>query len=116
MKNLIKKIRSWPIEKKRIFSLSLAVFLTVIVIIFNSAIGLIWKNETKNRSDNANNPFKTIQDSFSEIINIAKPALEKAFSSSTENLSGTSTGTGQEIIDQNNLATSSLGTSTNVVR
>ena|ERR1035437_7700508 len=103
MKNWIKKIKSWSIEKKRIFSISIALVLTILIIVFNSGINLLWKDKTQKK--NIDTPLNSIQKSFSEIINESKPIFEKAFSSSTFN----------EIVKQNSQSTSSSSTSTNIV-
>jgi predicted PurR-regulated permease PerM len=103
--NFLDKVKRWPMKKKRIFSISLAVFLTVLIIVLNSAINLIWKDEMINKTTNKNNPIKLIQESFSKIFNVAKPALDQVFGSST----------GDKIIDQTNSASSSFSTTSNVV-
>ncbi|MFH1454767.1 MAG: hypothetical protein ABIF22_00340 [bacterium] len=113
----IDKARKWPVEKKRMFSIVLAIFFTFLIIIFNSGINLIWKDETQNITFSKNGPINSIQKSFSEILNKAKPMLEQVFSSSTEAssiMSGQTEGTG-EIIDQTNSTSSSFSTTSNVV-
>ena len=110
--NLISRIRKWPIEKKRIFSILVAVFLTILIIVLNSALNIIWKDETKNIPlNNKNSPINTIQESFSKIFSEAKPILDQAFGSST---SGQLNQTG-EIIDQINSTSSSFSTTSNIV-
>lgn len=110
MNNIINRIRKWPIERKRIFSVLLAVFLTVLIIIFNFSFNSIWKDNTKNTFIN-NNSINKIQKSFSEIIDESTPILEQIFSTSSQE---TITET-DKIIDQINSASSSLSTSSNVV-
>jgi predicted PurR-regulated permease PerM len=110
--NLLSKIKKWPIERKRTLAISLALFLTIIVIVINSLINSIWPDNSKkaNLSGN-NNPLKSLEESFSKIFEQAKPILDRAFSSSTQN---TATDTSL-IIDQNNSTSSSLSTSSNIV-
>ena len=95
----IDKIRKWPAKKKRIFSISLAIFLTFLILILNSAINLIWKDEVKVKD----NSLYSLKESISEIVNQSKPLIDQTISSSTE------------IIDQINSASSSTSTSTNIV-
>ena len=91
----------------------MAVFLTILIIILNSGLNLIWKDDTKNiNTYNKNNPINTIQESFSQIYNEAKPALDQIFGSSTQN---TATET-EQIIDQTNSTPSSLSTSSDMVK
>ena len=101
--NWLKKIKSWPIEKKRIFAFSVAVFLTILVIVFNSALNLIWKSEVSNKVASQISPISTIEESFSELFSEASPVLSRAISSSSE------------IINQINSTTSSLTATTSVV-
>ncbi len=112
MSNIIRKIRRWPTEKRRIFSILLAIFLTIFIIILNSGINLIWKDDAKNNDFMKNNAINSIQESLSGIINEAKPAFDNIFGSST-NKSATGT---EEIIDQSNATSSSFSTTSNVVR
>ena len=110
--NFLSEIKKWPIEKKRIFSISVAVFLTILIIILNSALNLIWKEEVpRNKLLDKNGPINTMQESFSKIFEEAKPALEQIFGTSTDSISGQ----GGEIVDQINTATTSFSTTSNVV-
>ena len=107
-KSIFSKIRKWPIEKKRVFSISMALFLTILIIILNSGLNLIWKDETKNTNVyNKNNPINTIQKSFSDILNEAKPALDQIFGSSTEDISASSAPI-EKTVDQINSTSSSI--------
>jgi hypothetical protein len=101
----LKKIKKWPIKKKRRFSLIAAILLTVLIIIFNFGINTIWKEKKPKRNFN-NNSMKSFQSSFSNIFNIAKPALNQIFSSSTQT---------EKIIDQINSISSSSDRVSNVV-
>ena len=101
--NWLKKLRKWPIDKKRILALSIAAFLTILVIVINAAINIIWKDNTPIKKVD-NTPFETIGKSFSDIINGFKPAFDQAFGSSTK-------------ISGNNIqSTSSSSTTLNVVK
>ncbi len=97
------QIKEWSVRKKKIFSITLAVFFTVLIIILNSGINLIWKDETQNRNSAANNPINSIEESFSKIFNQIKPVLDQTFSGSTT----------EKIIDQINSASSSFSTTSN---
>jgi len=101
--NLIDKIRKWPIEKKRLLSLSLAIFFTVLIIVLNSGLNLIWKSNIKTVNYEQEKAINAMQESFSQIFKTAQPAIERAISSSTE------------IIDQINSASSSFSTTSSVV-
>jgi len=101
--NLINKIRKWPIEKKRLLSLSLAIFFTVLVIVLNSGLNLIWKSNTKIVNYEQEKAINVMQESFSQIFKTAQPVIERAIGSSTE------------IIDQINSASSSFSTTSSVV-
>jgi hypothetical protein len=103
--NWLKKIKRWPIEKKRIFAFSGAIFFTILIIIFNSGINVLWKDKTTNKYID-NTPFNSIKESLSEIANETKPILEKAFNSTTSRI----------IIEQNTQSTSSSSTTPNVVK
>ncbi len=109
---LINQIKKLSFEKKRILAISLAVLLTIILIIINSIINSVWKDDSVGAVKSKNDPIKSLQQSVSEIINQAKPIISQAFGSSTRNMaSGT-----DQTIDQNNLASSSVSTSSNVVQ
>ncbi len=83
--NFINRIREWPIEKKRTFSIVLAIFLTLLIIILNFSINFVWKDETKeNILINSNSPINSLQQSFSKIWNEAQPAFNNIFSTSTK--------------------------------
>jgi predicted PurR-regulated permease PerM len=111
--NLISKIRKWPIEKKRIFSISLALFFTVLVIILNFVLNMMWKaEEPSNRLSDENSSISDIQESFSKIFQEAKPALDQIFSSSTDTIPQSP----REIIDQINSTSTSFSTTSDVVR
>ena len=96
--NWLKIIRKWPIEKKRIFSISVAVFLTILIIVLNSAINIIWKDDVPKNNYVQKEAINSIKESFSDILNTAAPALEQVFGSTTE------------IIDQIKLASTSSST------
>ena len=128
MNKIINRIRKWSIERKRIFSISIAIFLTILIIILNSGINILWKKESNNRFSAENNSINLIKESFKKIFDIAKPALEQAISSSTEIFSAlsaqpassTSSTTEQiekeeKIVDQINSTSSSFGTSSGVI-
>lgn len=99
-------VRKWPLERKRVFSISVAIFLTILIIILNSVINLVWKDEPKDIIYTKNNPVDTVQESLSKFFNEAKPILDQAFSSSSQ----------YKIIDQINSTSSSFSTTSNVVR
>lgn len=105
--NLIGGIRKWPAEKKRIFSIALALFITFLIIIFNAGMNLLWKDETKVVK---NNPLNSLQESFSKVVEQASPTLEQVFSATQEMATQT-----QAIIDQINAAPSSFSTTSNIV-
>jgi predicted PurR-regulated permease PerM len=109
---IFNKIKKWSIKKKRIFAISIALFLTILVIVLNSVINSLWKDEArKNNFSDKNNPITSIKELFTKIINEAKPILGQVFGSSTQDKSS---GTSQ-IIDQNNSTSSSFSTTSNIV-
>jgi len=108
---VLDKIKKWPIERKRVFAISLTVFLTILIIILSLVINSIGKDGTKIIPYNQTDPIKSIKESFTQIINEAKPILNQVFSSSTKN---TASGT-EQIIDQNNSASSSLISTSSIV-
>ena len=111
LKKIVKTIRGWSIERKRVFAISLTAFLTILIIILSLAINSIGKDETKIIPYNQTDTIKSIKESFTKIIDEVKPILNKAFSSSTKNIaSGT-----EQIIDQNNSTSSSVSSSSNIV-
>ena len=93
---LLDKIKRWPIEKKRIFSISVAVFLTILIIVLNSALNLLWKDDIPKVNYAQNETISSMKTSFLDLFNTAAPSLEQAFSSSTQ------------IIDQINSTSSSI--------
>ncbi len=95
--NFINEIKKWPLQKKRNFSLFLAILLTVLVIILNFALNAVW-SEKKDDIPRKNAQFESMKNSFSEIFDQAGSALEQTFSSSTE------------IIEQIKLASTSSST------
>lgn len=99
------KIRKWSIEKKRIFAISTALFITILVIFLNSIINTVWPDNSKKVNlAGKNNPITSLQESFSKIFDEAQPILEKAFGSST-----------QQLIDQDISTSSSFSTTSNIV-
>ena len=99
----LEKIKSWPIEKKRIFSILLAVFLTILIIVLNSGINLLWKDEVQNKVFNKNSPVNSIKESFSQIFSDVGSVTEQISSSTAQ------------LIDQIKSASSSFSTSSNIV-
>jgi predicted PurR-regulated permease PerM len=115
--NWLNKIKRWPMRKKRIFALFLAIFLTILIIVFNSAMNILWKDKTKN----SNNPVSSFKSAFSEIFNGANPILDKAFSSTTQaelsdQLDKLSASLSSTSVDQINSTSSSSSTTSNVVK
>jgi predicted PurR-regulated permease PerM len=100
--NFIKKIRSWPIKKKRAFSISVALFITILIIIFNTAINLIWENEVEVKT---NNSFISVAKSFSKIFEEAEPIFNKIINNSRNS----------DIINQTNSTSSIFSTTSNIV-
>ena len=105
--DLINKIKKWPIEKKRIFSISVALFFTILIIILGFNVSSVWKDEATNTNLNKDNLINSIQKSISEIFDKAKPILDQAFSSSTQK---------EEETGQINSISSSFSTTSNIVR
>lgn len=107
LSKILHQIKGWPIEKKRTFSLSLALFFTILIIILNSAFNLVWKDDVKKINYVQDNAISSMKKSFSEILNTTKPAIDRIFSSSSQV---------SEIVDQINSTSSSFSTSANVVQ
>lgn len=113
----LKKIKKWSAEKKRIFALCVAIFLTILVLVLNSAISSLWKGKITNKYVD-NSPFTSIKESFSEMFSKEKPLLMQALSSSTQAIKQTNQQASTSIAtssDQTNSTSSSLSSSTNVV-
>ncbi len=113
----LKKIKRWSAEKKRIFALCVAIFLTILVLVLNSAISSLWKGKITNKYVD-NSPFTSIKESFSEMFSKEKPLLMQALSSSTQAIKQTNQQASTSIAtssDQTNSTSSSLSSSTNVV-
>jgi len=101
--NFLEKMKKWPIDKKRIFSLSLAIFITVLILIISLKINSIGKFESQGINNIQNNPISSLQESFSQIFNEAKPMLDQVIGSSSQ------------LIEQINSTSSSFSSSSNVV-
>ncbi len=111
------RIKKWSAEKKRIFALCMAIFLTILVLVLNSAISSLWKGKITNKYVD-NSPFTSIKESFSEMFSKENPILMQALSSSTQAINQTSSQSSSSSAtssDQMNSASSSLSSSTNVV-
>ena len=106
----LEKIKRWPFGKKRIFSIFSAIFLTILIIIFNQSINSIWKNDASSEIVK-NNQINSIQESLSQIISQATPILDQAFGSSTEDMATQTANS----IDQINSTTSSSTATSSVV-
>ena len=109
---LVNQIKKLSFEQKRILAISVAVLLTVIIIIINSLINSVWKDDSVGAVKSKNDQIKSLQQSVSEIINQAKPIIDQTFGSSTQN---TASGT-EQIIGQNNSTSSSVSSSSNIVQ
>lgn len=112
---IIEKIKKWPTDKKRFFSISIAVFLTILIIVLNSAVNTVWKeNKQKNNSIYKNSQIKQIQESFSEIINNANKTLDDL---KANNLATTTSQTTQteNTTNQTNSTSSSLISTSSIV-
>lgn len=107
--SLLDRVKKWPVERKRIFSISLAVFLTILVIILNISINQIWKKDIPVTSYKQKEAIKSLQESFSQIFEQIKPTLDQ-FNSVVASSSNSN-----EIIDQINATTSSFSTTSNIV-
>ena len=103
--NFVNKIKKLSFETKRTLAIILAILLTIIIIILNSTVGYLWKDDSVGDVKSKNDPIKSIQESVSQIINSAKPIIDEAFSSTTK----------EKIMEQINSASSSTSTTTNVV-
>ena len=103
--NFVNKIKKLSFETKRMLAIILAILLTIIIIILNSTVGYLWKDDSVGDVKSKNDPIKSIQESVSQIINSAKPIIDEAFSSTTK----------EKIMQQINSASSSTSTTTNVV-
>ena len=106
------KIKNWPIEKKRIFSISVAIFLTVLIIGINYGLGLIWNVEKSvNAYADKENPINKLAESFQKNLDIVQPVLDKAFSDKSIWV-GTTT---EELINELSSSTNSSSTTSNIV-
>lgn len=104
-------VKKWPIEKKRNFSIIVAVFLTLLIIGINYSVNLVWHDdETVNTYAEKDNPINKLSEEFKKNLDIVQPALDKAF---TDMQSPTTTAAAEKFI--NSMASSSLSTSSNVV-
>jgi predicted PurR-regulated permease PerM len=110
---LLAKIKKWPQEKKRIFSISLAIFVTILVIVLNSAINIIWKDDAKIIKPK-NDSLNSLQQSISQIVNEVQPVFDRVFSTTSSTTQNITTKT-EEIIEQNNSTSSSFSTTSNIV-
>lgn len=107
------EVKTWPIEKKRKFSIALAVFLTILIIGINYGVGLFWKEEKKESPfANKNNPIKELSESFKKNLEIIQPVVDRAFTDKTVWV-GTTT---EELLNQMSSTSASSSTSTNIVR
>ena len=107
----LEKLKKWPIGKKRIFSVSLALFLTVFIIIVNFGINSVWVDDVKYEGIIKNNSIDSLQESLKQIINQARPVLDQTFGSSTASTSAQNGTTTYQI----NSTSSSFSTGTNIV-
>ena len=98
------KIKKWPVEKKRKFSFFAAIILTILIIVLNSAINVVWKDETQNNFFSKYSPIQSTKESIMKVLNQFGPSIESAISSTSE------------LIKQNTSTTSGFSTTTNVVR
>lgn len=112
-RGFLKLVMGWPIEKKRIFSISVAIFLTVLVIGINYGVGLVWYEEKPvNVYADKENPINKLSEAFKKNLDIVQPTLDKAFSDKSVWVSTTT----EELINEISSSTASTSTSLNVVR
>ena len=100
----LNKIRKWSIENKRIFSILMALFLTILIIVLNLGINSFWKKDTPKTNYAQTEAIDSMQKSFQKIFEQTQPALDQLLGISTAD---TATQTG-EIVDQINSTSSSL--------
>jgi len=93
---ILKTIQRWPIEKKKFFAILLAIFFTILILLLNFCINSIWEDKSPKTNYLQENAFSSMKESFSRLFDEARPALDRAISSTTE------------IIDQISSTTSSI--------
>ena len=104
------KVKNWPIEKKRIFSISVAILITVLVIGINYGVGRLWYEEKpENVYADKENPINKLAEEFQKNLDVVQPVLDKAFSDKSVWVSTTT----EELINQ--ISSSSSSTTLNVV-
>lgn len=109
---IIEKIKKWPTDKKRIFSISVAVFLTILIIILNSAINIIWKeSDQKDNSIYKKSQTKQIQESFSEIIDNTKNIFDDLKKNDLATTTEETTQIENTVNQTNSISSSSISTS-----
>ena len=102
--NLISRIRNWPIEKKKFFSILIAIVLTILIVVLNMYFNSIWQDETPKTNYLQENAINSMQKSFSNVLNEIQPTINHAISSSTQ------------LLDEIKSASSSVSSSSNVVQ
>src|SRR6187455_1265033 len=107
------EIKKWPIEKKRNFSIIVAVFLTLLIVGLNYGVGLVWKEPVRESIfSGENNPINKLSESFKRNLEIIQPMLDKAFGTNSVLMSSTT----KSLLEDMASTTSSSSTSSNVVR
>ena len=64
---IIERISKWPSEKKKIFSLIIAVFLTILIIILWFTVDFYFKKDNIEDTVSSDN-FSEVKESFKEIF------------------------------------------------
>lgn len=107
----LEKVKNWPIEKKRNFSIIVAVFLTLLVIGINYSVNIFWPDDKPvNVYEAQNNPINKLAESFKKNLDIVQPTIDKAFA---DMQSPSTTAATEQFIKS--ISSSSLSTSSNVV-
>ncbi|MFH0755182.1 MAG: hypothetical protein V1910_00750 [bacterium] len=81
------EIKKWSDKRKNFFSFLLALFFTILIIILNSNINLIWKKDEIQNKNFTKNSTNSTQEPFSKVLNEAKPLLDQFFNSLKQSLS-----------------------------
>lgn len=99
----LKDIKKWSDKKKRIFAVSLALFITILAIVLNVGINV---SQNKNKINTADRQLDSVGKSFIKIFTDVQPIIESVFSSTTK----------EKINKQILIASSSFSSSTNIVK
>jgi predicted PurR-regulated permease PerM len=110
----LNRIRKWPDERKRNFSLMIAILLTILIIVFNVAVNMLWKDNVP-KKNYQKEPFSEMKESFSQAFSSSESMIQQASSNTAQIVSQLSTTSSSFASTTSSTSTTSFSSTSNVV-